>query len=636
MDVPLSYPDLAKLCRLCLKEHQEAYAIWAEDESQLSIPVRLMACIALDAKPGDSLPKKICRECRYQLEKSFLFRQRCQASEKKLRKHIRLLGLGKRSRVFAKDPEADDYDDDELEFEDSIAFIGEQDKGREEADQKWRMEFKEQQAEELSKRLEESREELRQKLAVEVRKDVRGELEKEVRSEVREELRQEVSEEIRKEQVAKLVGELEVFLAEKKAGQWEVFDGTEADPKGKSKPSPSVHSPSPKPSPKPVRRRLNSPVKARLKSEQVDADNEFVLGGNPESSCADDMELDTIDLEEDVPTESEDFRDIKMVGAGDMVRTEDGEIYIINSASGEDPKPDSTPDFEDDSEITSYNIKDNGEIQFSGEKSDEMDDVVVFNLDSEISEEQQVYNFDDNVIIMAKDKANDEQKTAKRKRSSELVFKQSSREGQPLAGRVTDTLKTFECQMCPVAFATEKMLTRHLNVHIKALKNGKCGPMKCPICELQLSCSSSLKRHMIIHTGLKPFKCSECDQSFSQREVLKRHMDTHTGAKRHKCPHCSSCFAQKSNLHQHIGRVHLGKAHTHKCHLCQRSFNHVSGLSRHLVTHAGVMFACKECGRQFNDRSAVQRHVQTVHKISKKSVDYASEPEASELDFPAE
>ncbi|XP_052841203.1 zinc finger protein 286A isoform X1 [Drosophila gunungcola] len=636
MDAPASYPDLATLCRLCLKEHQDAYAIFEEDDSQLSIRVRLMACVALDAKAADSLPKRICQECRYQLEKSFLFRQRCQASEKKLRKHIRLLGLGKRSRVFSKDP--NDYDEDELEFEDSIAFIEGQDKVRKLQDDKWREEFKEEQAAEFNKRLVKSRLELRAKLTTEIRKglaeevrsEVRDELAEEVRSQVREELRHEVSEEMRKEQLAMLLGELEVYLAEKKAGQWEPLEGSEPESKAQVKEDSSSSRHKLKLSPK---RRLSSTSKPQAPQPMKEEKNEeFILECNSEPLAASEVNLDTLELEEVVPTEGgNDFGDMV-----DTVRTEDGDIYIINSNSSEDQKPDSAPEFDQDDGITSYNIKEDGEIQFSGEKTEEIEDVVVFNLDAEMSEEQQVFKFDENVIIVEKEPdKRDEQLPAKRKKSSDFVFKQASDCPQPKAGRVTDTVKSFQCHLCPVAFATQKLLTRHHNTHIKGLKSGKGGTLKCPSCSLQLSCASSLKRHMIIHTGLKPFKCSECDSSFSQREVLKRHMDIHTGAKRHQCPQCSSCFAQKSNLQQHIGRVHMGNSRTHKCHLCQRSFNHVSGLSRHLVTHAGVMFSCKQCGRQFNDRSAVQRHVTTMHKVKSKSADYISEPEISETEFQA-
>ncbi|XP_034665819.1 zinc finger and BTB domain-containing protein 17 [Drosophila subobscura] len=627
----LSYPDLKTLCRLCLKEHLDAYTIFSDDATELSIPMRLMACVSLDPKPSDPFPKKICDECRYQLEKSFLFRQRSQAVEKKLRKHIRLLGMGKKSRVFSKEP--DDYDEDELEFEESLAFIAQQEQKREALAEKWREKFKKEQEMEFAKRLQSSRLVLRQEVAA----DVRKELADEVRKDVREELRNEVNEEIRKEQLAKLVGELEVFLVEKKAGSWEPME-----PETKLADQETVADSPPASLPThPIKRCLSSASKHSpaqcLKAEEV----EFVLGGDPETSAADEVELDPIDIDEDAPIDAttHEFTDIKMVDvdAGDVVRTEDGEIYIINSTTAVEPKHDSPPpEFQQDSDITSYNIKDDGEIQFSGEKSEEMGDVVVFNLDGDISEEQQVYNFEQNVIIVPKEKSlkRDTRQPSKRKRSSEFVSKQSPREPQPKACRVTDTVKTFQCQMCPTAFPTEKLLTRHHNGHIKNLKNGKGGTLQCPICELQLSCASSLKRHMIIHTGLKPYKCEECDVSFSQREVLKRHMDIHTGTKRHKCSQCQSCFAQKSNLQQHIARVHMGNSRTHKCHLCERSFNHVSGLSRHLVAHNGVMFSCTECGRQFNDRSAVQRHLQTVHKIKNKRVDYTSEQEP-EFEFQA-
>ncbi|XP_070142410.1 zinc finger and BTB domain-containing protein 17 isoform X2 [Drosophila kikkawai] len=627
MDALPSYPDLSTLCRLCLGEHQDAYEIFDEDEANLSIPVRLMACVSLDAKPADNLPKKVCGECRYQLEKSFLFRQRCQAAEKKLRKHVRLLCLGKRSRVFSKDPDGDDFDDDELEFEDSIAFIDQQDKLRQKADEKWRAEFKEEQEQELNKRLADSRiklraklvPEVRKELAEEVRREVREQLEAEVRSDVREELRNEVSEEIRKEQLVKLLGELEVYLVEKKAGQWETLDGQEAIVK-----APVNVSSSPA---------VKAPALQKIEAEQAEPEVEFLRSGTPETSTVDEVEVDTLELEDDVPTESEqDFRDIKMIGAGEMVRTEDGEIYIINANSTQATKPASSADFDEDNDITSYNIKEDGEIQFSGDKT-QLEDVVVFNLDGEIAEEQQVYNFDENVIIVEKnDTLRDAEQPAKRKRQSEFVVKQALREGQVKPRRVTDTMKTFQCKICPVAFASEKLLLRHHNIHVKSIKNGKGGSLKCPDCGMQLSCASSLKRHRVIHSGIKPFKCDVCEASFSQREVLKRHMDTHTGAKRHKCPHCSTCFAQKSNLQQHISRVHMGNARTNKCHLCSRSFNHQSGLSRHLATHAGVMFTCKECDRQFNDRSALQRHFTNVHKGLKKSVDYGSEPEICEME----
>lgn len=40
---------------------------------------------------GDGLPNKICHPCRYQLEKSYTFRKKCEHSDLKLRQHLKEL-----------------------------------------------------------------------------------------------------------------------------------------------------------------------------------------------------------------------------------------------------------------------------------------------------------------------------------------------------------------------------------------------------------------------------------------------------------------------------------------------------------------------------------------------------------------
>ncbi|EDV95047.1 myoneurin [Drosophila grimshawi] len=624
------YPDIEAWCRLCLNEHKDAYTIFADDDAQLSIPMRLMACLSLEAKSTDGLPKRICGDCRYQLEKSFVFRQRSQAADKKLRKHIRLVSMGKKSRVFAK--QLDDSDEDELEFEESTAFIEQMEDEHDKRSQKWRKKYKQDIEKEFASRLEASREQLTG--------DLRKQLMEEVRSDVRLQLRDEVQEESRKEQLAKLLGELEVFLVEKKSGLWQPLGELPPEPKANSQslpvsppteaptltsaPTPAIK-PSPTIEPRQLRKReRNSSPTVQLKRCQKlseSQDTEFVLET--------DSKVDQIS----VGDTSEGFPDIKMVGAGDIVTSKNGEIYIINAGSTA-PTSTSSIEFRQDKSITSYNIKDNGDIQFTDAKSEDLGDVVVFDLHADVGDEQQLYEFNDNVIILSNEKTTNDIPTPVKRSKNDFVLKRAPRSTKPSIGRVSDTLKTFQCQLCPIAFATEKLLSRHLSTHIKALKNGNGGALRCPVCDLQLSCASSLKRHMIIHTGLKPYKCDECDLSFSQREVLKRHMDRHTGTKRHQCPQCETCFAQKTNLQQHVNRMHSKDGERqHKCHLCKSSFNHVSGLSRHLVTHAGVTFACKECGRQFNDRSAVQRHLQNVHKIKDECAELAIVGNASEAEF---
>ena len=51
----------------------------------------------------------------------------------------------------------------------------------------------------------------------------------------------------------------------------------------------------------------------------------------------------------------------------------------------------------------------------------------------------------------------------------------------------------------------------------------------CPECGKTYMTKSSLKYHMMNHTGEKPYKCDQCDESFSQRESLEEHVKNHTG-----------------------------------------------------------------------------------------------------------
>uniref|UniRef100_T1GP75 ZAD domain-containing protein n=1 Tax=Megaselia scalaris TaxID=36166 RepID=T1GP75_MEGSC len=82
----MSYPDLNKICRLCLKEDSADVNIFS---GKINVSMRIMQVAAIEVQATDDLPDNICEECRIQLEKSYLFRKRCQISDNKLKKHLR-------------------------------------------------------------------------------------------------------------------------------------------------------------------------------------------------------------------------------------------------------------------------------------------------------------------------------------------------------------------------------------------------------------------------------------------------------------------------------------------------------------------------------------------------------------------
>lgn len=113
--------NVDNLCRLCLLKDDDAASvtvnIFDNLNENVSLPLRIMACASLEVQQSDALPKRLCLECRYQLEKSYVFRKKCKISDTKLRRHFRLINAGKKSRLFDEDQDNDD--EDEEEFADS-------------------------------------------------------------------------------------------------------------------------------------------------------------------------------------------------------------------------------------------------------------------------------------------------------------------------------------------------------------------------------------------------------------------------------------------------------------------------------------------------------------------------------------
>lgn len=47
--------------------------------------------------------------------------------------------------------------------------------------------------------------------------------------------------------------------------------------------------------------------------------------------------------------------------------------------------------------------------------------------------------------------------------------------------------------------------------------------LKCPHCTYVAKYRRTLKRHLLIHTGVRSFSCDICGKLFTRREHVKRH-----------------------------------------------------------------------------------------------------------------
>ena len=128
----------------------------------------------------------------------------------------------------------------------------------------------------------------------------------------------------------------------------------------------------------------------------------------------------------------------------------------------------------------------------------------------------------------------------------------------------------------------------------------------CKICEDYFLNRSSLKRHQMAHSGLRPYTCNNCNKTFKEENHLGTHKLIHQG-KTHKCKFCEKSFTQKGNLMTHY-RTHSGEK-PFSCDECEQTFTQSSHLLAHQRFHAGEKpFVCIVCKKYFTQASNLIEH----------------------------
>lgn len=133
--------------------------------------------------------------------------------------------------------------------------------------------------------------------------------------------------------------------------------------------------------------------------------------------------------------------------------------------------------------------------------------------------------------------------------------------------------KTFQCLICGKQLANSSILKRHIRIHTGVR------PYQCSLCNKRFTQSNDLTSHMRAHTGSRPFKCEVCGKGFTQRQNVKKHMTTHTGEKNHECPICNKKFSRKHHMQEHM-RIH--NESDIRCDICQKGFTAKGHLKRHI------------------------------------------------------
>lgn len=74
---------------------------------------------------------------------------------------------------------------------------------------------------------------------------------------------------------------------------------------------------------------------------------------------------------------------------------------------------------------------------------------------------------------------------------------------------------------------------------------------RCEICNSTFTKSTSLKAHLLKHTGERKYRCETCSKTFFSSSSLKIHVRVHTGDRPFKCKECPRKFSDPSNFNKH-------------------------------------------------------------------------------------
>ncbi|KAJ8949254.1 hypothetical protein NQ318_022767 [Aromia moschata] len=214
------------------------------------------------------------------------------------------------------------------------------------------------------------------------------------------------------------------------------------------------------------------------------------------------------------------------------------------------------------------------------------------------------------------------------------------RHGQP--ERLLLPRKEVRVPICDKMLTSQHEFTLHIRSHnneneVQDTEKG----YTCRICLKVLSSSSSLDRHVLVHSGERPFHCKYCGDTFTTNGNMHRHMRTHshkaensyesdgsTDSGSSKSTEFNNNKVERSNNKRKNDSPDVANKkprencastesnQSFQCPVCERTdFNSLSNLEAHLEdNHPDYPAKCNQCKQVFLNNKQLTAHKAAFHE----------------------